>query len=243
MAFVDNVSILAFGLLETVSRDRDVVDRERDRLRDPCGQWTVLKTGQRVSPHVEIHILCLEVTETVKLLPNHLFHLFSEALWRVSLELVALVIFELKQILSEDRRVNRVVGIVFDDVKRAYMVQLFWVHSGCNQDRDGLEEDFILDLPEVYEADLDFSNQGRELKFEEHGELKMLRSRLLLDVHFMLIDALVSGPIDALIGAHGVFRGGRLENHSFSKLQDRHLVQRFLARRATLFLLLLERFL
>ena len=50
----------------------------------------------------------------------------------------------------------------------------------------------------------------------------MLRSRLLLDVHFMLVDALVSGPIDALVGAHGVFRGGRLENHSLSKLEDRH---------------------
>ena len=79
LAFVDNVSILAFGLLKTVTRNRNVVDRERDRLRDPCGQRTVLKTGQRVSSHVEIHILSLKVTETVKLLPNH-FSIYSPRL-------------------------------------------------------------------------------------------------------------------------------------------------------------------
>ena len=111
---------------------------------------------------------------------------------------------------------NRVVGIIFDDIERANMVQLFRVHSSRDQNWYRLKEYFILDLPEIYETDLDLTDQGRELKLEQHWELKMLWSSLLFDVDLMLVNALVRGPIDALIGANRIFRWSRLEDHSFS---------------------------
>ena len=84
---------------------------------------------------------------------------------------------------------NWIVSIVLDDVERADMIQILRVHSSCHKDRQGLKEYFVFYLPEIDERNLNLTNQGRVLKFEEHRELKMLCASFLLNVYFVFVDA------------------------------------------------------
>ena len=82
---------------------------------------------------MEVDVLSLIVTQTVQLLSNHLFYLLSQAFGRVCLELVALFVLKLKQILTKDCCVNGIVGIVLDNFKRADVIEVLLVHTRSHQ--------------------------------------------------------------------------------------------------------------
>ena len=84
------------------------------------------------------------------------------------------------------------------------MVQILRIHASCHKDRQGLEEYFVFYLPEVDERNLYLTDQGRVLKFEKHGELKMLSASFLLNVYFVLVDTLVGSPVNSLVRTYGI---------------------------------------
>ena len=108
------------------------------------------------------------------------------------------------------------------------MVHVLGIHTCRDQHRERLQEHFVLDLPEVYKSYLDLTDERRVFEFEAHREFEMLCSSLLLHEHFVLIDTLVSSPIDSLVRAHRVFSRGRLQDHILAELSDRDLVTRLL---------------
>ena len=124
-----------------------------------------------------------------------------------------MLILELKQVLSEDGRVHRVVSVVFHDVERADMVHVLRIHASGDEDGEWLEENLVLDLPEVDKGDLDLTDECRVLQLEAHREFEVLRSSFLLDIHLVLVHTLVGCPVDALIRTDWVLSRRRLQNH------------------------------
>ena len=82
---------------------------------------------------MEVDVLSLKVTQTVQLLSNNLFYLLSQAFGRVCLELVALFVLELKQILTKDRCMDGIIGIVFNDFECADVIEVLLIHTCSHQ--------------------------------------------------------------------------------------------------------------
>ena len=129
MILVNDISVLALGLLEAVTCDRDEVDSKRLWLDNPSRQTTVLEAGKHVSAHRKVYVLGLEVAKTIKFCFDSLLDLVIEVLARTDFDTVVIVLLH---VLTEDRGIDRAVGIVLDDVKSADMGQIFGVHSGCH---------------------------------------------------------------------------------------------------------------
>lgn len=80
------------------------------------------------------------------------------------------------------------------------MVEVVFIGTALDEDRDGLHANFDLGSPIIDESNLDLANEGALVKFEKHFVFKV--STLIFDalvVDLVLVGFFVDGPINVLV--------------------------------------------